>query len=331
MKRSAQSNPVTDRLAALSDPLRLRIGRLLDHQELSVGEVARVVQLPQSTVSRHLKVLAAAGWVQKRAEGTAMMYRLMLDDLAAEARTLWVTIREQLGDDDTLRPQVSEDHRRLQAVLAERRTDSQAFFGRVAGEWDQLRHDLFGTGFTALGLPALLPPSWVVADIGCGTGNAAELLAPHVRRVIAVDQSQPMLDAARKRLGRWDNIAFVRGEAEHLPIDDASVDAAVCVLLLHHLESPGAFFREMHRILRTDACGGVAVVIDMHEHDRTVYKQTMGHAHLGFAHERIAAYCADAGFQPPRITTLPSAADAKGPGLFTASAWLRPRKRAAQD
>src|SRR6476646_10598047 len=121
MKHSAANpNLVIDRLAALGDMTRLRILRLLELEALSVGEVAKVVQLPQSTVSRHLKVLADADWVSRRNEGTATFYRLIQDDLPSEVRTLWTAVREQMPGSSEL----SEDQRRLRAVVAERRTDS---------------------------------------------------------------------------------------------------------------------------------------------------------------------------------------------------------------
>lgn len=312
MKRSRPIIPLVERLASLSEPLRLRIGRVLEAQELSVGEVARVVQLPQSTVSRHLKVLLDAGWLVKRAEGTATMYRLLLDELSPESRALWTTIRDQMDD----RAQIEEDHRRLESVLAERRTDSLSFFGRVAGEWDSVRSEMFGSDFTARGLLGLLAREWVVADVGCGTGNGAELLSPHVREVIAVDQSGPMLEAARKRLARAANVKFVQGPLEALPLESGSVDACVCVLVLHHVSEPAEGLREMARVTRP---GGRVLVIDMFEHDRAVYRQTMGHQHQGFGERAVRGMFEQAGLTDVTVSALPSDAAAKGPGLFAAT------------
>lgn len=312
MKHATPSIPVTERLAALSEPLRLRLCRLLEREELSVGEVGRVLQIPQSTVSRHLKVLSDGGWLLKRADGTATMYRLVLDDLPSDARALWVTVREQMGDSAELR----EDLRRLEAVLDDRKTDSSAFFGRVAGSWDDLRTQLFGSSFTAPALLALLPREWVVADLGCGTGNAAELLAGRVRRVIAIDSSEVMLRAARQRLEGAKNISFKRGELETLPLDDSSVDAAVCVLVLHHLDRPEAAVAEMRRILKP---GGRALVVDMFEHDRREYRHQMGHKHLGFSEDRARGMLERAGFIRVRIDALPAWPDSKGPSLYVAT------------
>lgn len=295
--------------------VRLRILRLLEVQELAVGEVARVLQLPQSTVSRHLRVLAEGRWLLRRTEGTATLYRLVQDELSMEARALWVTIRDQLGDSNEL----SEDDRRLRGVLADRKLDSETFFGRVAGEWDDLRNSLFGAEFTTRALLSLLPGGWTVADIGCGTGNAAEILAPYAERVVAVDHSEPMLDAARKRLEGTRNIDFIESPVERLAIADGAVDAAVAVLVMHHIPDVGPALREIRRILRDDRSGGVALIVDMCAHDRSEYRHTMGHQHLGFTRSEMEGLAVAAGFRSCAWWDLPISRDSKGPGLFAAA------------
>src|SRR5690349_11976523 len=127
MKRARNDKSVMGMLAAISEIVRVRILRILDRQELTVGEVAKVVQLPQSTVSRHLKVLAEGGWLTRRAAGTATLYQLVMDELSPAARAVWVTVRGEVGET----AEIKEDTRRLRDVLAARKLDSQAFFGRV--------------------------------------------------------------------------------------------------------------------------------------------------------------------------------------------------------
>lgn len=321
MKRRTSSNPIADRLAALSDPIRLRIMRLLEREELSVGEVARIVQLPQSTVSRHLKVLSDSGWIAKRADGTTTFYRLTLDDLHTTGRSVWLAVRELIRSPEAKQAGMDpeEDLRRLASVLAERREDSQGFFGRLAGQWDDVRTELFGTRFTSLGILGLLSREWTVADLGCGTGNVSELLSPLVKRVIAIDQSQPMIAAAKKRLEGLKNIDFVAGELTDLPLKDASVDVAVCMLVLHHIEKPTEALAEMRRIIRP---GGVCLIVDMIRHDRAVYRHSMGHRWLGFSEQQIASFLLSAGFDKPRYVPLPSDPNAKGPGLFACTAYV---------
>lgn len=327
MKRSAAAIPLTDRLAAFSELLRLRICRLLDREELAVGELGKVLQAPQSSVSRHLNTLAKIGLLERRADGAATCYRIDPERAEPEALRLWSAVRAELEEAEDSGALLAADDRRLAAVLAERRTDSLTFFGRVAGEWDRVRVELFGRQFALESLPALLPPEWVVADLGCGTGVTAELLAPYVREVICVDQSTPMLEAARKRLAGVANVAFVQGALEALPLESGSVDAALCLLVLHHVDDPAAGVREVRRVLKGGAGGrgprsraGRLLIVDMVEHDRHEYRSTMGHRHLGFAPQRVEAMCRAAGFARVRITMLRSDPDAKGPGLFAAVA-----------
>lgn len=314
--KTRQPTPILDQLASLGDAARLRLLRLVEGQELSVGEIAKVVQLPQSTVSRHLKTLADAGWLVRRQEGTASLFSLVPDELAPEARSLWSAVRERT-------PHAGEDGRRLKSVLAERRTDSLAFFGKVAGEWDDLRGDLFGGRFTGVALLSLIRRDWTIADVGCGTGNAAEFLAPFVERVVAVDLSTPMLDAARKRLAAMPNVDFVNAPVESTGLPAGSVDAAVCVLVLHHLAEPVKALRELRRILRTTRGGGTALIVDMVEHRRDEYRRLMGHKHLGFSRETLTAMMHEAGFADGVYQELPGDPEAKGPGLFVATATAR--------
>lgn len=317
MKR-LESQSMAERLAALAEALRLRLLRLVEVQELSVGEIANVVQLPQSTVSRHLKVLADAGWVAKRHEGTATYFRLSAGDLDDAGQALWAAVRERAVSNTDL----AEDERRARAVLADRKTDSLSFFGRHSGEWDHLRHELFGGRFTTVAMLSLLRRDWVVADLGCGTGNAAEFLSPFVEQVFAVDLSGPMLTAARTRLAGTRNVNFVEAGIEKNGLADASIDAAVCVLVLHHLENPAAAVRETRRVLRTSRGGGVGLFVDMISHDRDEYRRNMGHKHLGFSRHQVIEMLGEAGFADVVYHELQPEPQAKGPGLFVATGRL---------
>jgi ArsR family transcriptional regulator len=307
----SETPALLSRLTTLGDLARLRMLRLLDAHELSVGELARALQLPQSTVSRHLKVLHEGSWIIKRTEGTASLYRLVEDALAAPARALWRLAREEMGANATL----DEDDNRLAEVLVERRQDSRTFFGRLGGEWDHVRGDLFGHQFTAEALPALVDDAWTVADLGCGTGNATEMLAPYVRKIFAVDREPSMLAAARKRLEGKDNVEFVEGGLTGLPLADGAVNAAMIFLVLHHLEDPEAAVTEAARIL---APGGVLLVVDMVSHDRESYRHTMGHRHLGFDEETVSGWGERAGLRTQYHRLRPDT-HAKGPGLFVAT------------
>jgi ubiquinone/menaquinone biosynthesis C-methylase UbiE len=142
-------------------------------------------------------------------------------------------------------------------------------------------------------------------------------LAPFVSRVVAVDGSAAMLQAARKRLQGFDNVDLRRGELEALPIDDARLDAATLMLVLHHVPEPSRALAEIARVLKPR---GRAIVVDMLPHDRDTYRQQMGHVWLGFSDDHVRHLFQEAGFEEVRIVSLSPDARAKGPGLFVATA-----------
>ena len=305
--------PILDHMAALADPIRCRILLPLERHELTVNEICSVLQLPQSTVSRHLKTLADDGWVTSRRDGTSRFYGMAMQELDPGAQRLWPLIREQIADTNG----AEQDERRLKSVLARRRSKSEEFFASASGQWDHLRAELFGDRFHLHALLALIDPALVVGDLGCGTGQVSELIAPHVAKVIAVDGSTDMVQAARTRLKGLHHVDVRRGDMEALPLDDQQLDAAVMALVLHHVPEPARALAEMHRVLK---CGGRVLIVDMLPHDRVEYQQQMGHVWLGFAEKTMKKYIEAAGFEKPTIAPLPADDAAKGPSLFVASA-----------
>jgi ubiquinone/menaquinone biosynthesis C-methylase UbiE/DNA-binding transcriptional ArsR family regulator len=303
---------ILEHMSALSDPTRCRMLLMLEKHELTVSELCAVLQMPQSSVSRHLKTLADDDWVVSRRDGTSRYYALSLDERGAPARRLWSLLREQVS----ATAGADQDARRLKGVLSRRQSASQEFFESAAGQWDKLREELFGAASHLQALPALLDDRWVVGDLGCGTGQVASALAPFVARVIAVDRSGEMLQAARRRLRELPNVEVKRGELEALPIADAGLDAATLLLVLHHLPDPGAALAEAARVLKP---GGRLLISDMLPHDREEYRQQMGHVWLGFDDDQLRRLLAAAGFAGVRIVPLPAQAAAKGPALFVAS------------
>lgn len=308
-----QARPIFDRLSALADPTRSRLLLLLDRHELTVSELCSALQLPQSTVSRHLKTLADEGWVSARAEGTSRRYVMPGSALDPAARRLWQLVRDQVG----ATPSARQDLVRAERVVQERRTTSQAFFSSRAGQWDRVRAELYGARADLTPLGALLDPAWTVGDLGCGSGQTTAALAPFVGQVIAVDESSAMLAAARKRVGHHDNVELRGGQLEDLPLDDSALDVAVLSLVLHFVVDPPAVLAEAARVLRPR---GVLLIVDMQPHEREEYRATMGHVWLGFSAEQMSGWLTEAGFAAPRIVPLAPDPHAKGPALFTARA-----------
>jgi SAM-dependent methyltransferase len=308
-----QQAAIFDDLTALADATRSRMLLILERHELTVTELCAVLQLPQSTVSRHLKTLADASWVASRRDGTSRYYTLALDERDAHARRLWSLLREQVATTAG----ADQDARRLKGVLGLRQTKSEEFFASAAGQWDRLRRELFGAASALHALPALVDASWTIGDLGCGTGETSAALAPFVAQAIAVDRSGDMLQAARRRLREFANVDIRRGELEALPVAEGELDAAVMMLVLHHVPDPAAVLQEAARTLKPR---GKFVLCDMLPHEHEEYRQQMGHVWLGFGDDQLRRLLGAAGFDDIRIASLPSDPSAKGPALFVASA-----------
>lgn len=303
--------PILDHMTALSDQTRCRMLLLLERHELTVSEICSVLQMPQSTVSRHLKTLADDKWVTSRRDGTSRFYSMPVDDLDAGAARLWPLIREHVASTRG----AEQDERRLRGVLSRRRAKSQEFFASAAGGWDRIRGELFGDEFFLWAVLGLIDPTLVVGDLGCGTGQLSETVAPYVRRVISVDGSEDMLDAARQRLSGVTNVDIRRGELEGLPIESGELDVAMLSLVLHYSPEPPRALSEVGRVVKS---GGRVLVVDMLPHDREEYQQQMGHVWLGFSESQITRLLGAAGFDAVRVRMLPVDPDAKGPALFAA-------------
>jgi ArsR family transcriptional regulator len=300
---------ILDHMSALADPTRCRILLLLEKHELTVSELCAVLQTPQSSVSRHLKTLADDDWVSSRRDGTSRFYSMPLDDLDSGASRLWPLIREQVAATAA----AGQDERRLQGVLARRRAKSQEFFATAAGDWDRLRRDLFGDAFYLWAVLGLIDSTLVVGDLGCGTGQLTDTIAPYVRRVIAVDGSADMLDAARRRLDDRANIELRQGDLETLPVDTGELDAAMLSLVLHYSPDPARALAEVARVVRP---GGRVLMVDMLPHEREEYQQQMGHVWLGFSEKQMSRLLSAAGFDDIRTRALPADPEARGPALF---------------
>ena len=314
--RRSTASPTGDAVLAwmqsLSDPTRLRLLRLLEQHELGVAELCEILQLPQSTVSRHLKTLADTAWVVSRRASTAHLYQTLLDELDPPKRDLWLLARRQTEGWAT----AQQDDLRLRQLLAAR-AEGRGFFEGISADWDDIRAEQYGVSFDLAAAFALLPADAVVADLGCGTGRTLRDLAPHVRQVVGLDASAQMLKAARKRLAGARNIELRQGELASLPIADGMCDAALCVLALSYVEDPAAVVREMARILKP---GGRAVIVDLLPHDREDFRRQMGQRHRGFAAAYIEQLLADAALRNVRVNPLPPEPEAKGPALFAAAA-----------
>jgi DNA-binding transcriptional ArsR family regulator len=295
----AATASMTECLRALSDPTRLRILGLLERDELTVGELVRALEMQQSRVSNHLRVLRDARLLRERHVGRTTYLSLQVDaereelDLAAR---LWSALRSELSS----LPEAAADAQRLERVLDERLRGSPEFFDRVAGQWDKIGVD-FATGQARQRAAAsLIANDTVLADLGCGTGYMAQALIGLCARLICVDSSQAMLDEARAKLaplaraGKSSTaLEFRRGELDRLPIADQELDGCVAAMVCHHLADLAAPLAQMQRALKP---GGRAVVLELAPHREEWMQTTLGDRRLGLESRDVLSAFERAGF-----------------------------------
>ncbi len=271
----------------LSDPTRIRILRLLEKEELVVQELMEVLGMAQSRVSRHLAILREAGLLSDRRDRTFVSYRF-IPPVERWWRDAWNLVRDNLEGDSS----AERDDAALARMIDARDQSSRSFFDSVGPEWDALRKVFNDDVVRAQAVTRLVEPDQIVADIGTGTGILALELARLGLRVIGVDGSQAMLDAAQAKLEKAgllseQTVELRRGDADALPMGNAEVDAAFAHMVMQYLSAPIDAFREMVRVVRP---GGQIVVVDFVEHDLAWMRQELGVKSLGFELKEVRGW-----------------------------------------
>lgn len=283
-------------LKALADDTRLRVLRCLGIAELSVAELVAVLDLPQSTVSRHLRPLREARLVETRRDGTSVYYRRG----AAFADAGFTALLDaRLGE----LPSANADRAAVRRMLDQRKQVSRDYFDRMAGKYATLIHP--GGGLEAL--VAALSSGFVgkdVADLGAGEGYLTLQLAHFARHVHAVDQSSRMLrhlEAAAESAGLKNAITPVQGDLERVPLPEACMDAVFLSQALHHAAEPAMAIREAIRLLRA---GGLLVILDLVRHEQEWVRERFADQWLGFDPDELSAWIQQAGAEVLRSETL---------------------------
>jgi ubiquinone/menaquinone biosynthesis C-methylase UbiE/DNA-binding transcriptional ArsR family regulator len=300
----------------LADPTRLRILALLEREELAVQELMEVLAMAQSRISRHLRILKEAHLLSDRREGTFVLYRMAdLPDAAWEQA--WAFARSQLEGDALSQ----RDLDNLGRVLQQRATSTRDWFDSIGPEWDGLRKMFNDDVLRARAIAQLIPRDLTVLEVGTGTGVLALELAQLGLRVIAVDHSKGMLEAAEAKLreaGLQDRVDLRQAEADALPLEDGEVDAALAHMVLHYVPNPASVLQEMSRVLRPQ---GRAVIVDFEKHDREWMQQELGVRWLGFEPQQLTQWMREAGFSHCQVDTSPPLAQGRDlPATIIASA-----------
>ncbi|MBP8828854.1 MAG: ArsR family transcriptional regulator [Desulfobacter sp.] len=281
---------------ALSDPTRLRLLFILEHFELNVNEIVSVVNMVQSGVSRHLKILLDAGLLVSRKDGSFIYYTT---NKTGYTRELVVLACKQLENE----PGLQEDIARTQQCIILRKNRSRGFFRTAAPRWDRLKKKVLGDFNPNPVLERYLQDASVIADLGCGTGEMlAGLLGRGGKTLIGVDASPEMLEQARLRLPESQNLELRIGELEHLPMREQEVDAALMSMVLYHVSEPEKAIREVYRVLNP---GGLFLLVDFLKHDQEQIKDIIGGVWLGFTQQQISGWLDRTGFNLKHTESYP--------------------------
>lgn len=268
-------------LKAVSDETRLRIINLLTGRELNVNEIVEVLGMGQSRISRHLKILSDAGVLSCRKDGLWAFYTV---DSGGPAERIISALTGELNG-----AVYSSDNNALEAYMADRSEKGREYFNGIASRWSAVRREMLGDLDLNREILSVMKHSSVIADLGCGNGELAALLLEKSDRVIGVDRSTGMIEAARENLAgnSAENAEFRLGELSHLPMRDGEADTAVINMVLHYLDDPSRVIEESSRILKKK---GRLVIADLSVHNIEKMRAGFGHRWLGFSDETMSGW-----------------------------------------
>ena len=314
--------PLADRFQALADPTRLRIVVLLRLMELSVGELAQVLGQSQPRVSRHLKILADAGVLERRKEGS-WVFLTLSDPQRVEPMFALIDV----WADPATQALFAADASRTDAIRTDRAEAANRYFAGHAEVWDQIRSLHVAESEVERAIDGTLGkrPLGRLVDIGTGTGRMIELFGPRAAQAIGIDRSSEMLRLARVKLEAAGIPSSLRqGDMYALPLAEESADSVIIHQVLHYAHSPATAIGEAARVL---APGGTLLIVDFAAHEREELRERDAHIRLGFEDEVMAGWFAAAGLKVDDVQHLEG-------GELTVTLWRGvktavPQRRAA--
>lgn len=280
---------------ALADTTRIRLFNILLRHELSVNELVSLLEMGQSRISRHLKILADSGLLNCRRNGVWAFYSVCRDEKTEKLIDAFTS----LLDDES---ELTRDFSRASRIIEERGQRTKQFFNSIAHKWDLLKLDILGDFNLNAAILSSVKPCGCAADLGCGTGELLKYLSDYAQKAVGVDSSSSMLDEARKRFSTGENVELRLGELEHLPMGDGEADLAVISLALHHLSHPNEAVTESRRILSR---GGNLVIAEYDRHENETLGRVYGDRWLGFTKQEVKKWLAESGFELMDVKTYP--------------------------
>ncbi|MEJ7777743.1 MAG: metalloregulator ArsR/SmtB family transcription factor [Sphingomicrobium sp.] len=291
--------PLADLFQALADPTRLRILALLSRMELSVGELAHLLGQSQPRVSRHVRILADAGVLERRKEGS-WVFLAIANATRTEPLLALVDLWADAGTTDVF----EADSERLDAVRADRADAAARYFSSHAEVWDSIRSLHAAESEVERAIERALGKRSLgrLVDIGTGTGRMIELFGPRSAQAIGIDRSSEMLRLARAKLDAAGVPSSLRqGDMYALPLVDGSADSIIIHQVLHYAHAPADAIGEAARVLSP---GGTLLVVDFAAHEREELRTRDAHLRLGFSDEVMAGWFAAAGLAIDHVDHL---------------------------
>jgi len=283
---------VIDFFKALSDETRLRLLNLSIHYELNVNEIVNILDMGQSRISRHLKILTDCGLLSFRRDGLWIFYSAANDGAGFD---FVQSIKYLLNHNDLFQ----KDLQSADICIKERSKKTTRFFDAISKNWELLKQDIIGD----LDLNGIIlneiRPSDTIVDLGCGTGDLLPILKTKASHVIGVEKSSNMLEEARRNYDfDRDGIDTRIGELEHLPLRDEEADIAITNLVLHHLSEPKKAIYEVQRILKPK---GSFIIVDLLLHKEESMRHKFGDLWLGFSIDVLVKWLNKIGFTPINV------------------------------
>jgi ubiquinone/menaquinone biosynthesis C-methylase UbiE len=303
-------------LKAAAETTRLRILLLLAAGELNVKDLTQILGQSQPRISRHLKLLAEAGLIERFREGSWVYFHVSDRSVGGQlARGILETV-------DTRDPVLRRDSERAEALKREREASAQTYFREHAADWDRIRTLYVSETAVETAIEAALdgPPLKMLVDLGTGTGRMLEVLAGRYARGLGLDVNQSMLAYARSKLktSGLDHAEVRHGDIYNVALPDGAADGVIIHQVLHYLSEPAHAIREAARVL---APGGRLVIVDFAPHEIESLRESHAHERLGFEPEHVTAWMKEAGIAGVEVQTLePEKHDDRQ--QLTVSLWL---------
>ena len=303
-------------LKAAAETTRLRILLLLAAGELNVKDLTQILGQSQPRVSRHLKLLAEAGLIERFREGSWVYFHVSDRSVGGQlARRILETV-------DTRDPVLRRDSERAEALKREREASAQTYFREHAADWDRIRTLYVSETAVETAIETALdgPPLKMLVDLGTGTGRMLEVLAGRYARGLGLDVNQSMLAYARSKLktSGLDHAEVRHGDIYNVALPDGAADGVIIHQVLHYLSEPAHAIREAARVL---APGGRLVIVDFAPHEIESLRESHAHERLGFEAEHVTAWMKEAGIEGVEVRTLePEKHDDRQ--QLTVSLWL---------